>query len=129
MSPFDFWLILVGLAIGGGLVWLVMADLRRRDDDLSAIELHSEAAWIADTLRTHEIAADADAVEEVLRLHRSYLAGIPDEDAWATDPAVIDVAGPPTLPAQIDEMAPATWDHGSTVDEAADDHRDAPLER
>jgi hypothetical protein len=109
MSPFDFWLILVGLAIGGGLVWLVMADLRRRDDDLSTIELHTEAAWIADTLRSHEIAADADAVEEVLRLHRSYLAGIPDEDAWATDPAAIATVEPPkplAEPEPTEEIAP-----------------------
>ena len=79
MNPFDVWLIVVGLAIGAGLAWLVMLDLRRRDDDLAAGESAAEAAWIADTLRAQGIAADTEAVEEVLRLHRAYLAGIPDD--------------------------------------------------
>lgn len=88
MNVFDAWLIIVGLAIGAGLAWLVMLDLRRRDDDISARESRDEAAWIADTLRSREIAADAEAVEEVLRLHRAYLAGIPDDGAqrWASEP-------------------------------------------
>jgi hypothetical protein len=81
VNPFDVWLIIVGLAIGAGLAWLVMLDLRRRDDDIAAGESRAEAAWIADTLRSREIAADAEAVEEVLRLHRAYLAGIPDDGA------------------------------------------------
>jgi hypothetical protein len=81
VNVFDAWLIIVGLAIGAGLAWLVMLDLRRRDDDLAAGESRAEAGWIADTLRSREIAADAEAVEEVLHLHRAYLAGIPDDGA------------------------------------------------
>ena len=88
MNAFDAWLIVVGLAIGAGLAWLVMLDLRRREDDIAAREMRSEAAWIADTLRSRDVAADPEAVEEVLRLHRAYLAGIPDERA----------APPPTGP-------------------------------
>jgi hypothetical protein len=88
VNVFDAWLIIVGLAIGAGLAWLVMLDLRRRDDDLAAGESRAEAGWIADTLRRQEIAADAEAVEEVLRLHRAYLAGIPDEGNWPPASAV-----------------------------------------
>jgi hypothetical protein len=90
VNVFDAWLIVVGLAIGAGLAWLVMLDLRRRDDDIAARETRAEAAWIADTLRSRDVAADPEAVEEVLRLHRAYLAGIPDDQdrtrrrpAWA----------------------------------------------
>lgn len=99
MSPFDFWLIIVGLAVGVGLAALVMVDLRRRDDDISGREVRSEAAWIADTLRREEIAADAEAVEEVLRLHRAYLAGIPDDRAAVADPPIESEAAEEPWPA------------------------------
>jgi hypothetical protein len=97
VSPFDIWLIIVGLAIGAGLAWLVMLDLRRRDDDIAAAESQAEAAWIADTLRSRDIAADAEAVQEVLRLHRAYLAGIPDDGA----------VRPATVPAYEESVAEA----------------------
>ena len=105
MNPFDVWLIIVGLAIGAGLAWLVMLDLRRRDDDVSAAESKAEAAWIADTLRSRDIAADAEAVEEVLRLHRAYLAGIPDDGALR----------PTTVPAYAEAVAEAYDDEVERV--------------
>jgi hypothetical protein len=105
VSPFDIWLIIVGLAIGAGLAWLVMLDLRRRDDDIAAAESQAEAAWIADTLRSRDIAADAEAVEEVLRLHRAYLAGIPDDGALR----------PTTVPAYAEAVAEAYDDEVDRV--------------
>ncbi|HEX7473823.1 MAG TPA: hypothetical protein VF323_12130 [Candidatus Limnocylindrales bacterium] len=113
MNVFDAWLIIVGLAIGAGLAWLVMLDLRRRDDDLAAGESRAEAGWIADTLRRQDIAADAEAVEEVLRLHRAYLAGIPDDGNGP--PAA---AGGPAIeanePAAVQEI-PAAEDRPADV--------------
>jgi hypothetical protein len=105
VSPFDIWLIIVGLAIGAGLAWLVMLDLRRRDDDIAAAESQAEAAWIADTLRSRDIAADDEAVEEVLRLHRAYLAGIPDDGALR----------PTTVPAYAEAVAEAYDDEVDRV--------------
>jgi hypothetical protein len=80
---FDWWLLIVGLVIGAGLTWLVIADIRRREEDLDAREREAESAWIAAELTAEGIAADAEAVAQVLRLHRLYLASIPADDATA----------------------------------------------
>jgi hypothetical protein len=118
VSPFDFWLVIVGLAVGAGLAALVMVDLRRRDDDVSGREVRSEAAWIADTLRREEIAADAEAVEEVLRLHRAYLAGMPDERSWLpASPLEADAAEEEGAPAGT--ARPVSADPSPAVGEAA----------
>jgi hypothetical protein len=78
---FDWWLILVGFVLGAGLAWLVLAELHRREDDLAAREREVEAEWIAADMNAHGFPADAEAVIEVLRLHRTYLASIPPSDA------------------------------------------------
>ena len=78
---FDWWLILVGFVLGAGLAWLVLAELHRREDDLAAREREVEAEWIAGDMNAHGFPADAEAVAEVLRLHRTYLASIPPSDA------------------------------------------------
>ena len=78
---FDWWLILVGFVLGAGLAWLVLAELHRREDDLAAREREIEAEWIAADMNAHGFPADAEAVNEVLRLHRTYLASIPPSEA------------------------------------------------
>jgi hypothetical protein len=85
MSEFSWWLLIVGLVIGGGLVWLVLADAGRRDDEISERELRSEAAWIAAAMADSGHPIDPSAVEEVLYLHRSYLASLPPDDPGAAD--------------------------------------------
>jgi hypothetical protein len=77
---FDWWLLIVGFVIGAGLTGLVLAELRRREDDVTAREREAEAAWIAADMTAHGIPADAEAVGEVLRLHRLYLASLPAEE-------------------------------------------------
>jgi hypothetical protein len=57
-----------------------MADLTRRDEDVDAIEQAGEARWIATILTDSGRPIDSDRVDEVLRLHRGYLAAPPPDD-------------------------------------------------
>jgi hypothetical protein len=74
MAEFQWWLLLVGLVAGGGLVAIVSMDSRRREEDLADLELRAEATWIADRLAAREASFDARTVESVLRIHREYLS-------------------------------------------------------
>jgi hypothetical protein len=78
MAEFQWWLLIVGLVAGGGLVAVVTMDGRRREDDLAELERRAEATWIADRLAPRD-GVDAAGVEAVLRLHREYL-GLPPPD-------------------------------------------------
>jgi hypothetical protein len=79
-AEFNWWLLIVGLVLGAALTWLVMADLTRRDEDVDAAEQAGEARWIATILTDSGRPIDSDRVEEVLRLHRGYLAAPPPDD-------------------------------------------------
>ena len=95
-DEFNWWLLIVGLVIGAGLVWLIFADGSRREADVSSRERASEARWIAEELRRMgRVIADRD-VEEVLELHGAYLAA-PPPDEPAEDPPV--GSGTPPEPA------------------------------
>jgi hypothetical protein len=103
-AEFNWWLLIVGLVVGAALTWLVMADLTRRDADVDAAEQASEARWIATILTDSGQPIGPDRVEEVLRLHRDYLAAPPPDDPVhladeddATDHAPA-AAAPPTAP-------------------------------
>jgi hypothetical protein len=94
MSEFNWWLLIVGLVIGAGLVWLILADAGRREADVSETELPLEADWIASTLSAAGQPIDAATAEQVLRLHRTWLASLPPDErsAWADD-EMIDAGG------------------------------------
>jgi hypothetical protein len=81
-AEFNWWLLIVGLVVGAGLVWLVIADWSRREVDLSQDELAAESAWIAEVLRERGQALDPGDAEEILALHRAYL-----RQTGAMDPA------------------------------------------
>jgi hypothetical protein len=90
-AEFNWWLLIVGLVIGAGLVWLILADSARREADISERERGSEARWIAGALQDHGRRVSAEDVLEVLDLHRSYLGAPPpdepdDEEGPATEP-------------------------------------------
>jgi hypothetical protein len=102
MSEFNWWLLIVGLVFGAGLVWLILADSQRRESEISQEELPAEAAWIAETLEDSGEDINAGTAERVLRLHRTYLASLPpDEVATGADPG--PDAGPDAAP---DEQPP-----------------------
>ena len=86
VAEFNWWLLIVGLVVGAGLTWLVLADGRRREEDLLEAELATEADWIATNLAADGRRTDAATVLEMLRLHRAWLAGPPPDDAPADDP-------------------------------------------
>ncbi|MEO5941161.1 MAG: hypothetical protein ABIZ72_09215 [Candidatus Limnocylindrales bacterium] len=79
-AEFNWWLLIVGLVVGAGLVWLVVADSRRREADVAELERAGEARWIALTMAdAGRRVAEADVLD-VLRLHAAYLAAAPPDD-------------------------------------------------
>ena len=148
---FDWWLILVGLVVGAGLTWLVLAEVRRHDDDISGTEREAEARWIVSSLAGQGMEADTDAVEEVLRLHRTYLANAPSgvsmwdagdpswptpedlaapQSAWPPDPggepASPIAAAAPAAPVAVAELASASPDDEPLA--GTDEPNEAPTE-
>ena len=79
IAEFDWWLLILGLGLGGGLVWLVLADSARRDADIAEREAAAEAALIAARLTASGLPMSPEAVDAVLREHRAYLAATPPD--------------------------------------------------
>jgi hypothetical protein len=79
-AEFNWWLLIVGLVLGAALTWLVMAESTRRDADLTESEQRGEALWIASVLSSSGHPTEGTRVEEVLRLHREYLAAPPPDE-------------------------------------------------
>ena len=93
-AEFNVWLLIVGLVVGAGLVWLVVMDSRRRESEIDAVELPREAAWLSAVMTEDGDDVSPEAAERLLLLHRAYLDA-PPPDA----PEVIGrgrhVLGPP----------------------------------
>jgi hypothetical protein len=68
IAEFNVWLLIVGLVVGAGLVWVVMMDGRRRESEIDAIELPREAAWFR--LLVEDLPGQPEAAEQALLLHR-----------------------------------------------------------
>jgi hypothetical protein len=71
---YTWWLLVLGIAIGVAIVWLAAIRLPRRDDDQTRAEQAAEARWISATIERDGGIAPQALVEEVLELHRGYLA-------------------------------------------------------
>lgn len=72
MAEFQWWLLLVGLVAGGGVVAVVFLDGARREQDLEEAELPAEAGWITERLAARGRTLETRDVEAVLREHREY---------------------------------------------------------
>ena len=121
MAEFQWWLLLVGLVAGGGLVAVVSMDSRRREQDIGELEQRAEATWIADQLAGRS-GPDAADVEAVLRAHREYLSLQPpdrliveeddDPGAFAADQLGRNRLDPPVLDGDPDREPDHVGDDG-----------------
>jgi hypothetical protein len=108
ISEFNWWLLLLGLAVGGGLTWLVLAETRRREQDLEEADLADEAVWLAERLAEEGRPLSPGTIERVVQLHREYLAVVPPSD-WLDDV-------PPVEPVETgeDPWRTAGWEGSAT---------------
>lgn len=83
-AEFNWWLLIVGLVVGAALTWLVMSESVRRDIDETEEEQRGEARWIASLVSGAGRQIQPERVEEILRLHREYLAAPPPDDPIAS---------------------------------------------
>src|SRR3954468_19103183 len=72
---FSWWLVVLGIAVGIGLVWLFTVRLPVGDSDVDAEERAEEANWISETIQSWGGVAPTPLVQEVLELHQRYLNG------------------------------------------------------
>jgi hypothetical protein len=78
-AEFNVWLLIVGLVVGAGLVWLVVMDSRRRESEVDAVELPREAAWLSAVMRDDGDDVSPEVAERLLLLHRAYLDAPPPD--------------------------------------------------
>jgi len=97
-SEFNWWLLIVGLVVGAGLVWLVVADSRRREVDVSEAEREGEARWIAEAMTDAGRRVADDDVLDILRLHAAYLAASPPDEPFDE---VVDDGGETEAPGWV----------------------------
>jgi len=101
-AEFNVWLLIVGLVLGAGLVWLVIMDSRRRETEIDEVERPREAAWLSAVLTEDGFDVSPEAADRLLVLHRAYLEAPPPDGAMGDEGV-----GEPAAPA-IDEGSVAS---------------------
>ncbi len=119
-GEYAWWFLVVGLVIGGALVWLVRGQMAREEEDIAESEREPEAEWISRAIERAGGVAPADLVAQVLALHRDYLReaepfAAPPEDAGDVGEPSADQARP--IESAADESAARTIE--PTLDGAA----------
>lgn len=79
-AEFNWWLLIVGLVVGAGLVWVVVMDSRRREVDIDDAERPREALWLSKMLEDEGRSVSPETAERLLLLHRAYLEAPPPDD-------------------------------------------------
>ncbi len=79
-AEFNWWLLIVGLVVGAGLVWFVLMDARRREVDIDEHERPREALWLSRMLADEGHDVSPDVAERLLLLHGTYLEAPPPDD-------------------------------------------------
>lgn len=92
-AEFNWWLLIVGLVVGAGLVWLVVLDSRRRESDIDAAETAREALWLSSVVGEERIDVSPATALRLLELHRAYLDSPPPDELYA-DTVEADVDTP-----------------------------------
>jgi hypothetical protein len=92
-AEFNWWLLMVGLVVGAGLVWFVVADQRRREVDIEADERASEARWLSASLEDEGHHVTPEAAERLLALHRAYLEAPPPDEGPPPEGSPSELAG------------------------------------
>ena len=80
-AEFNVWLLIVGLVVGAGLVWLVIMDSRRRETEIDEVERLREAAWLSAVLAEEGVEVSPETADRLLQLHRAYLEAPPPDGA------------------------------------------------
>ena len=86
-AEFNVWLLIVGLVVGAGLVWLVVMDSRRRESEVDEVERPREAAWLSSVMADDGVDISPEVAERLLLLHRAYLEAAPPDAVWDDDGA------------------------------------------
>jgi hypothetical protein len=103
-AEFNVWLLIVGLVVGAGLVWLVIMDSRRRESEVDERERPREAAWLAAAMADDGYDVSPEAAERLLLLHRAYLEAAPPDGV--PDPVGDDTPADPVAGARLDAPEP-----------------------
>jgi hypothetical protein len=92
-AEFSWWILMVGLIVGAGLVWFVVADQRRREVDIDDDERAQEALWLSASLEDEGHHVTPETAERLLALHRAYLEAPPPDEPPPPDTRSSELPG------------------------------------
>lgn len=120
MAEFNLWLLVLGIAAGAAVTWVVIGTIARNDDEVAVEEQAAEAEWIARTIEEHGGRAPTQLVTQILALHRRYLQGGAVIPVPEPEPEPDTEPEPDAVPSgQAEALASDEAEEPETVDEAS----------